>query len=94
MKKKTELSVDELLVAIKAPHTGEQKGKCVLIRKVETLPENYQEAIKIALDNKNVTSTEIRGFINGKTDIYVSENSVSRHRHRDGCVDCLYGVSK
>lgn len=96
-KTETELSdvpVEDLLSMFKDPVNVDAKGKCTFIRKVETLPENVQEAIHIACANKEVTNREILAFINLKTDAQANITMIQDHRHRDGCLVCMYGTAK
>lgn len=88
------LDVSELLEMFKDPAKTEAKGKCTFMRKVDTLSGNVQEAIKLAVANQDVTNREILAFINTHTDAKVNLTMVQDHRHKEGCVVCLYGTAR
>lgn len=98
MSKKAEtvadMEVDDILELIKTPDKTGVKGKCTFIRKIEQLPENLYKAITIACENPDVTNREILAFVNTKTDAQTNLTAVQDHRHRDGCVVCLYGTAR
>ena len=85
------MSVDDVLASIKTPEQGEKVGKCVLIKKLETLPTNVYEALLIALDNKDVTNRDLLSFINNKTEVQVNLTNLQDHRTKAGCLVCMYG---
>jgi hypothetical protein len=93
-KKLENMEVDDLLGMFKSPEKIEAQGKCTFMRKIENLPSNVQEAISIAVSNKDVTSREILAFINTKTDVKVNLTMVQDHRHKEGCIVCLYGTAR
>lgn len=88
------MKVDDLLGMFKSPEKTAKKGKCTFIRKIEELPANVQEAINLAVANPDVTSREILAFINVNTDVQVNLTMVQDHRHKEGCVVCLYGTAR
>lgn len=93
-KKLENMDVSDLLEMFKTSGSKEAIGKCTFIRKIETLPANVQEAIHIACANKGVTNREILAFVNTNTDVTVNITSIQDHRHKDGCLVCLYGTPR
>ena len=93
-KKLENMEVDDLLKMFKSPEKVEEQGKCTFIKKVETLPENVQEAIYIAVSNKDVTNREILAFINLHTNVKANLTMIQDHRHKEGCIVCLYGTAR
>lgn len=94
-KKIEDLSVDDVLNLIKNPNKeGKNKGKCILIRKMETLPDSIREAVTIAMENEDVTNRDMLAFFSDHTDIDVTYTNVLDHRAKAGCLICLYGGSK
>lgn len=89
-----DMNVDDILGMFKSPAKTAAQGKCTFVRKVETLPENVQEAINIAVTIKDVTSREILAFINTNTDVQVNLTMIQDHRHKEGCVVCMYGTAR
>lgn len=85
-------TVEEILEAFKTPRT--RPGRCSLMKKIDTLPENIQAALLIALENKDVTNKEIYNFIMGETELKLNLNMVQVHRAKQGCSICLYGGTK
>lgn len=93
-KKIEEMEVSDILGMFKSPAKTEAQGKCTFMRKVEMLPTNIQEAVNIAVGTKDVTSREILAFINTNTDVKVNLTMIQEHRHKEGCVVCLYGTAR
>lgn len=91
-KKLENLELDELLGMFNTTDKTAAQGKCSFVKKVETLPVNVQEAINIACQNQDVTNRDILAFINSKTDVKVNQSMIQHHRHKDGCMTCLYGT--
>lgn len=85
-------TVEEILAAFKTPKT--KPGRCTLMKKIDTLPENIQAALLIAIATKDVTNREIYDFIMGETDLKLSLDPIQKHRHKKGCSICLYGGPK
>jgi hypothetical protein len=92
MKTAKKYTVEEILEAFKTPRT--RPGRCALMKQIDTLPENIQAALLIAIANKDVTNKEIFNFIMGETDLIVNLNKIQVHRHKKGCAICLYGGPK
>lgn len=90
-----DLSVDDILELIKNPtEKGKNQGKCILIRKMESLPDSVREAITLAMDNPDVTNRDILAFFTNHTDVKVTHTNVQDHRAKAGCLVCLYGGSR
>lgn len=85
-------TVEEILAAFKTPKIN--PGRCTLMKKIDTLPDNIQAALLIAIANKDVTNKEIYNFIMGETDLTLSLDPIQKHRHKKGCSICLYGGPK
>lgn len=90
-----DLSVDDILDLIKNPsEKGNNKGKCILVRKMETLPDSIKEALNTAMSDRNVSNRDIVAFFSNHTDIEVTYTNVMDHRAKAGCLICLYGGSR
>lgn len=93
--KTNDLSVNDVLELIKNPsNKGNCKGKCILVRKMETLPDNIKEALNTAMADRNVSNRDIVSFISNHTDIQVTYTNVMDHRAKAGCLTCLYGGTR
>jgi hypothetical protein len=93
-KKLENLEVEDLLGMFKDPAKTEAQGKCTFMRKIEQLPPKVQEAVNIACANKDVTNREILAFINTHTDVKANITMITDHRHKEGCLVCLYGTAR
>ena len=95
MNKKLEsMEVSDLLGMFKDAAKTEAQGKCTFMRKIETLPPNVQEAINLACATREVTNREILAFINTKTDVKANITMIQDHRHKEGCLVCMYGTAR
>lgn len=88
-----DMTPEEMLDMFKTPEKVNAQGKCTFVRKIEELPDNVRQAVVMACENKDVTNREILAFINSKTDVQVNLTQVQKHRHADGCIECMYGTA-
>lgn len=91
----SELSVAEMIALIKegggggpnyAPGPG--MGQCPLMRRIGTLPADYQEALRVTMPDMAVCNLDIVAFLQA-VGINVHPSEVQRHRNRKrGCQQC------
>lgn len=92
---KKELSVDDILKIIKNPDQSKKtSSRCILMQKMDELPDNIREAVNVAMSTSGVTNYDIAAFFANHTSLSVSFKSIERHRRKTGCVTCLYGGTK
>ena len=94
-KKTEDMSVDDVLNLFKNPsNDGNNKGKCILVRKMEALPVTIKGALEVAMEDRNVSNRDIVSFFANHTDINVTYTNVMDHRAKAGCLICLYGGTR